>query len=86
MIEVLCAGLIVGCISQWLLVIATKWGIVDWLQIHAINDTMYKLASCYFCMSWWLSLILCGLYALYAHDVAYLLSAVVATIVSYRDL
>ena len=46
-------------IALWvafLLMLAYKLGIVEWMQING-NKFFSEMAHCDFCMSWWLSLI-----------------------------
>jgi len=39
--------------AAFLLSLARKWGIIEWLQVHAPTDFLYKLFSCKFCTSFW---------------------------------
>lgn len=65
--------LLVSLADAFAITLAKKWGIVEYLQVHA-DDWVYRLTkidtnllnqlfSCDFCMSWWISwffsLILC---------------------------
>ena len=42
----------------FLLNIAVKWKILEWLQVHAPNDFFGKLFNCKFCCSWWVSVLI----------------------------
>lgn len=55
---VLYYGLIVGFFTAFLLILLKKLGIVDKMQILG-NEFVRKLASCDFCMSFWLSVLIC---------------------------
>lgn len=44
--------------ASFLLSLAIKWGILEWLQVHAPNDFLYNLTMCKFCCSWWMSVAL----------------------------
>lgn len=44
---------VVALAAAWLLLLLIKIGAVEWLQAHG-NDIIHELASCYFCLSWWL--------------------------------
>lgn len=33
--------------------LASKWGWIEWAQVHAPTEFLYKLFSCKFCCSWW---------------------------------
>lgn len=39
--------------SAFVLSLWSKWGIIEWLQVHARTDWQEKLFSCKFCCSWW---------------------------------
>ena len=52
MITYLCTVVVVALAAAWLLLLLSKWGVIEWLQIHGSNF-VHKLASCYFCLSWW---------------------------------
>ena len=47
--------IVVALLTAFVIILAKKWGIVEYVQIHG-NDFFSKLASCDFCMSWWTSL------------------------------
>lgn len=58
MIEFVCFCAVIACVASWLLTLAYKWGVVEWLQIHSPNAFFDKLFSCNFCMSWWVGVAL----------------------------
>ena len=43
----------VALMAAWLLLLLIKTGAVEWLQVHG-SRLIHELASCYFCLSWWL--------------------------------
>ena len=45
----------VSFFAVFLLLLAYKWKIVEWLQVHG-SEKVSEMAHCDFCMSWWLSL------------------------------
>lgn len=47
---------LVSLVSAFLLLLATKVGIVEYLQTHG-DSCISKMAQCYFCMSFWTGLI-----------------------------
>ena len=49
--------LIAASFSTFLLMLAVKWKVVEWMQVHG-NDFFSKLANCDFCLSWWVNVIL----------------------------
>lgn len=48
---------LVACMVTFLLLLAHKVGLVEYLQVHG-DKIMSKMAQCDFCMSWWLSVIM----------------------------
>lgn len=48
---------LVALLASFLVLLLTKWGVVEWMQVH--GDTMLsKMASCSFCLSFWMCLLL----------------------------
>lgn len=47
------------CIIYFILFLYEDWGIKDKFELHAPNKFIGRLVSCNFCLSFWLSLILC---------------------------
>lgn len=50
--------IITGAFAAYALVLLTKWGVVEWMQVHGCGFVS-ELASCDFCLSWWVSLVFC---------------------------
>jgi hypothetical protein len=48
---------LVACMVTFLLLLAHKVGLVEYLQVHGDKITS-KMAQCDFCMSWWLAVIM----------------------------
>lgn len=44
-------------LAAFLLLLAYKVGIVEWMQVHG-SEKISKMAHCDFCMSWWLCVLL----------------------------
>lgn len=84
MIAILTIGLLNGCIAAWLLTLARKWGVIEKLQVNARNEFMEKLFSCYFCMSWWTSVLLCIIASIAACNGWLLFGVFVSTMVSVK--
>ncbi len=51
----LVAAVMTGCFTSFIVVLLRKLGILEILQVEG-NKFISKLASCDFCMNWWLSL------------------------------
>ena len=74
--EFLVWAVLVALAVKFLRTLADKWGILEYLQLHATEiqdklpiklptDFMYKLFSCEFCQSWWLGICLSILLAIF---------------------
>lgn len=46
-----------GFLAAFFLLLAYKWGVVEYLQVHG-SKLVSEMARCDFCMSWWLCVIL----------------------------
>ena len=57
-ITIAALALLTGSATAWAINLAYKWGIVEWLQVNAPCELLYKLFSCDYCMSWWVSVCL----------------------------
>ena len=57
MIEILVYAVMVALWVTFLLLLAYKVGIIEWMQVHS-GKFISKMAQCDFCMSWWLSVII----------------------------
>lgn len=65
LINYICCIALVAMAVKFCLTIAEKWGILEWLQLHAPNEFIHKLFSCNFCQSFWLGLCLSFLLAVF---------------------
>jgi hypothetical protein len=54
MTRILIASLLTGSLAAWIIMLAKKWGVLEWLQIHS-NQFFNKLFGCDYCLSWWCS-------------------------------
>lgn len=55
-IEFVCWVAVVASAAAFLLGLSVKWGVLEWLQIHALNAFFEKLFNCKFCCSFWVGL------------------------------
>ena len=53
-----CWVLAVSLSAAFVLGLAVKWKILEWLQVHAPNEFFGKLFNCKFCCSWWVSVLI----------------------------
>lgn len=56
-------GVIVCGLTAFVMSLLNKWGIIEWIQVHATNDFIHRLSSCHFCCSWWCGLIIATTFA-----------------------
>lgn len=75
----------VGCTAAFLLLLAYKLGIVEWLQVHG-DVVVSKMAQCDFCMSWWLSVAITILLAVIMDDVTLIFVPFISTPIARRLL
>lgn len=65
MVTFVCWVAVVSLSAAFFLALASKWGVLEWLQIHALNDLLHEMSMCHFCTSWWTcvaeSLMLCAI-------------------------
>lgn len=61
--DFLCWMVFVALFAAFLLSLAVKWRILEWMQVHAPCDLINEMLNCKFCTSFWMgvviSLILC---------------------------
>lgn len=75
--------LIAASFSTFLLMLAVKWKMVEWIQVHG-NDFFSKLANCDFCLSWWANVIVCFAAFVVLRDKMWLLVPFVSTMISRK--
>lgn len=49
---------IVASVAAWLLTLAKKWRILEWIEVRATKKFIYLLVTCDFCLSWWTAWVL----------------------------
>lgn len=54
---ILLAAVLVATIAAFVLLLLTKVGVIEWLQVHG-GKFISELACCTFCLSWWACLFL----------------------------
>lgn len=65
MIEYICYVALVALCTKFILTLAEKWGVLEWIQVNAPNEFFYKLSTCNFCQSFWVGLCLSILLAIF---------------------
>lgn len=84
MLEFIAWSFVAACLASFGLALAQKWGWIEWAQVHAPNDFLYKLLSCHFCTTWWACVLICIIGACVAHSWVYVLAAPIATMIGIR--
>lgn len=85
MTQTLIASVLIGSFSAWCIMLAKKWGILEWLQIHS-NAFFHQLFSCDYCLSWWCGVAVSVLAAAVTRDAHLLLVPFFSTMISRRLL
>jgi len=52
--------IVTGAFAAYTLVLASKWGFVEYIQVHG-SRLAAEMASCDFCLSWWTCVLFCGI-------------------------
>lgn len=65
-------------LSSFLLLLAAKWGIIEWMQTHG-TPLLAELAQCRFCLSFWTNVLPATVMAVFTGDVALLALPLFAT-------
>ena len=66
MTQFLTIVVLVALLASFLVLLLTKWGVVEWMQVHG-DTVLSKMASCSFCLSFW-ACVLCALLFTLAYD------------------
>lgn len=67
MINFIHATIIIASIAAFILTLAMKWGVVEYVQVHG-NAFFSKMFHCNFCLSWWMSVIVSLIWFLISGD------------------
>ena len=82
---VLLCAVITALVATFFLLLAYKWGAIEWLQVHG-NEFVSHLANCTFCLSWWTCLAVSLLFIIESRDLSLLIVPVVATPITRKML
>lgn len=80
----LCA-VITSLVATFFLLLAYKWGVIEWLQVHG-NNFVSQLANCTFCLSWWTCLAVSLIFIIESRDITFLFVPVIATPITRKML
>ena len=78
-------AVLVALFAAFLLDLAYKWGIIEWVQVHG-NKFFSKMFNCNFCLSWWTGVALSVVLALALWDAHCLLIPFVSTSITRKVL
>lgn len=65
--ELFLMTVIAATLSAYLLILAAKWKVVEWMQVKGWK-WLSDLANCDFCLSWWVNVIVCLVAAVVTGD------------------
>lgn len=54
--------IIIALIASFIVLLLSKVGVLEWMQINC-SETISKLASCHFCLSFWIGFIVAIVFA-----------------------
>ena len=57
-LEFICYVGVAALASAFFLGLAVKWGILEWLQVHAPNEFFGRMFNCKFCCSFWVGVVI----------------------------
>ena len=53
-----CLALLHVGLTAWVLGVAAKTGLLEWAQVHAPSELLYKLLTCRFCTTFWAGVVI----------------------------
>lgn len=59
--------LLIALAATFIIILTEKWGGTEWLQVHG-NKLVAQMASCDFCLSWWVCVILTAAFVAFTGD------------------
>lgn len=85
LVIVLLWAIITAFVATFFLLLAYKWGAIEWLQVHG-NAFVSQLANCTFCLSWWVCLAVSLIFIIESRDWSLFIVPVVATPITRKML
>lgn len=77
--------LLIALASAFVLTLAYKWGVIEWMQVHG-DKIISQMANCDFCLSFWSNVIVCMVVMLVVDDVTIGLAPVFSTMITRKLL
>lgn len=81
--ELFLMTVIAATLSAYLLILAAKWKVVEWMQVKGWK-WLSDLANCDFCLSWWLNVIVCLVAAVVTCDTMWIAVPFFATMLTRK--
>lgn len=81
--ELFLMTVIAATLSAYLLILAAKWKVVEWMQVKGWK-WLSDLANCDFCLSWWLNVIVCLVAAVVTGDTMWIAVPFFATMLTRK--
>lgn len=81
--ELFLMTVIAATLSAYLLILAAKWKMVEWMQVRGWK-WLSDLANCDFCLSWWVNVIVCLVAALVTGDTMWVAVPFFATMLTRK--
>ena len=77
--------ILIALASAFLLTLAYKWGVIEWMQVHG-DKIISQMANCDFCLSFWSNVIVCMVVMLVVDDVTVGLAPLFSTMITRKLL
>lgn len=77
--------ILIALASAFVLTLAYKWGVIEWMQVHG-DKIISQMANCDFCLSFWSNVIVCMVVMLVVDDVTIRLAPLFSTMITRKLL
>lgn len=77
--------ILIALASAFVLTLAYKWGVIEWMQVHG-DKIISQMANCDFCLSFWSNVIVCMVVILVVDDVTIGLAPLFSTMITRKLL
>ena len=77
--------ILIALASAFVLTLAYKWGVIEWMQVHG-DKIISQMANCDFCLSFWSNVIVCMVVMLVVDDVTVGLAPLFSTMITRKLL
>lgn len=77
--------ILIALASAFVLTLAYKWGVIEWMQVHG-DKIISQMANCDFCLSFWSNVIVCMVVMFFVDDVTIGLAPLFSTMITRKLL